>query len=271
MDCFYINLAAETTKRQELESLFKHCNPKNWLLHRFEAIDKAYVQKNSIRGNISDGAKGCFLSHKSLINKYINRTHPLFIVEDDIVFCAKTFEFIENIIQQLNDNHEWDIIHTDICIPTAGAMIDFYLAKKEVDQLNLIDLQDKIYASTAGYIINSKSLQKIYNLLDDVQSLDLPIDLYYRSLTHAGVLKSYVTLPFITSLSSKSTQTTIQHDNHAYTELVWHTYRKFIWLNSDKDLVDREIERIEQSGITKEAENLLRIVSGIFRADYQQK
>ena len=273
MDCFYINLAKDTTKRQDLELLFKTYNPDNWVLHRFEAIDKSYVNKYSIKGSISDGAKGCFLSHKNLIRNNINRTQPLIIFEDDVVFSLETFSFIESIIQQLNTNKEWDIIHTDICVPTAGAMIDFYLAKNNIppNQLSLINLEDKVYASTAGYIINSKSLQKVYNLLNNLESLDIPIDLYYRSLTHSGALKSYVTLPFITSLSSKSTQSNIQHDAHAYTELVWHTYRKFIWLRSDKNLVDRDIEKIEQSKIPTDAENLLRIVSGFFRSEYHKK
>jgi GR25 family glycosyltransferase involved in LPS biosynthesis len=273
MDCFYINLAADTAKRRELESLFEACAPKNWSLHRFEAVDKNDVRRNSIKGSINDGAKGCFLSHKNLIQNNINNTQPLLIIEDDIVFSPKTFVLIENIIQQLDINQQWDIIHTDICIPTAGAMIDFYLSKKNIsaNQLSLINLQDKVYASTAGYIINSKSLRKVYNLLDNLQSLDQPIDLYYRSLTHSGALNSYATLPFITSLSSRSTQTNIQQDAHAYTELVWHTYRKFIWLDSDRDLVNREIERIEKSEIPKDAEDLLRIVSGVFRRNYQTK
>mgnify|MGYP002135134769 CR=1 FL=1 len=210
---------------------------------------------------------------KNLIKKNINSPQPLLIIEDDIVFNSQTFVLIENIIQQLDSNQQWDIIHTDICIPTAGAMIDFYLSKQKipVNQLNLISLQDKFYASTAGYIINSKSLQKVYNLLNNLESLDQPIDLYYRSLTHSGVLNSFATLPFITSLSSRSTQTNIQQDAHSYTELVWHTYRKFMWLDSDKDLVNREIQRIEKSKIPQEAEDLLKIVSGVFRENYQPK
>lgn len=272
MDCFYINLASETIKRSELESLYRTCKPANWSLHRFEAIDKNYIQKESIKGIINDGAKGCFLSHKSIIKENLNNEHPLLILEDDAIFSSDTFLFIDNIIEKL-DTVEWDIIHTDICIPTAGAMIDLYLAKKSIsiNQLNLVNLEDKVYASTAGYIVNSKSLRKVYNLLDKLESLDLPIDLYYRSLTHNGMLKSYVTLPFITSLSSKSTQSSIQESTHAYTELVWHTYRKFMWLKSDISSIEKDINLIEQSKIPKDAENLLRILSGIFRENYQTK
>lgn len=273
MDCIYINLAADIDKRKDIESLFSAYGPSHWVLQRFEAIDKNYVQANSIKGNISDGAKGCFLSHKSLLHQNLGNNNPLLILEDDVVFTSQTFAVIDEILQQLAHNQSWDIIHTDICIPSPGAMIDFYMAKKDTppNKINLINLQDKFYASTAGYLINSKSIEKIFNLLNSAECIDQPIDLFYRTLTHAGVINSYVTLPFITSLSSKSKQTNIQTNEHAYTELVWHTYRKFIWLSPDQNLVQDEILKIEKSEISKEDENLMRIVSGAFRAGYQEK
>lgn len=69
MNCYYINLASETEKRIQLEKNFSEHNTLNWPLQRFEAVDKDFVQENSIKGLLSDGAKGCFLksspSHQS--------------------------------------------------------------------------------------------------------------------------------------------------------------------------------------------------------------
>ena len=273
MDCHYINLASDTAKRAELEALFEACQPKGWSLQRFEAIDKEYVQAHAIAGQISDGAKGCFLSHQHLLSQHLDTTRPLFIIEDDAVFTANTFELIEQIVDKMDPQAEWDIIHTDICVPSPGAMIDFYLAKKSTaaDQLSLVNLKEKFYGSTAAYIVNPKSVRKIFNLLRYSGPLDEPIDLFYRFLTHSGILQSYVTVPFITSLSNRSTQTNIQKSDDAYTELIWHTYRKFIWMNPDAHIVQQGIESIEQHELNPEAEQLLQIISGFFRSAYKEK
>ena len=273
MDCHYINLASDTAKRAELEALFLACHPKGWSLHRFEAIDKQYVQAHAIAGQISDGAKGCFLSHQHLLGQHLDTTQPLFIVEDDVVFTVRTFELIGQIVEKMDPQAEWDIIHTDICVPSPGAMIDFYLAKKSTssDQLSLVNLKDKFYASTAAYIVNPKSVRKIFNLLSHSGPIDQPIDLFYRFLTHSGILNSYVTVPFITSLSNRSTQTNIQTSDDAYTELIWHTYRKFIWMNPNTDIVNQGIADIERHELSTEGQRLLQIISGFFRTAYKEK
>ena len=273
MDCHYINLASDTAKRKELETLFEACTPKGWTLQRFEAIDKQFVLSHDISGQISDGAKGCFLSHQHLLGQHLETQQPLFIVEDDVVFTARTFELIDQIVDKMDPQAEWDIIHTDICVPSPGAMIDFYLAKKSTaaDQLSLVNLKDKFYASTAAYIVNPKSVRKIFNLLSHSGPLDQPIDLFYRFLTHSGILQSYVTVPFITSLSNRSTQTNIQKSDDAYTELIWHTYRKFSWINPSENAVKQGIEGIEQHALDPEANQLLKIISGFFRTAYKEK
>ena len=273
MHCHYINLASEARKKSELESLFARCSPSHWTLNRFEAVNKNYVNEHDISGAISDGAKGCYLSHQSLIAQNLDSKSPILIIEDDVVFSEQTFTLIDKIIESIDPNVEWDIIHTDICVPTPGAMIDFFLHKRNTKdgRLSLIDLRDKTYASTAGYIVNHKSLSKVHVLLSEPRQLNMPIDIYYRSLTHSGLLKSYVAFPFITSLSSRSTETNIQADEHAYTELIWHTYRKFMWLKPDNELVSNCIQQIKKSPIDKDAIKLLDIVSGFFRTAYRSK
>lgn len=273
MECHYINLEKDVVKNDELRNLFKKNAPDNWVLKRFNAIDKKYVEDNNIQGLISNGAKGCYLSHLLLMSENINSRNPLLILEDDVIFSKNTFLIIEKLINSINDNIEWDLIHTDICVPTPGAMMDFYLQKKSMNkgQISLIDLSDKIYASTAAYIINHKSIAKIHRLLSEQYTLDIPIDIYLRKLTHNGLIKSFVSLPFITTLAKTSSESNIQLNEHAYTELIWHTYRKFIWLEADQDSVQSSIQKIMKSPIDKDARNLIALISGFFRKDYRNK
>lgn len=273
MECHYINLEKDVIKNDELRNLFKKNAPDNWVLKRFNAIDKKYVEENNIQGQISNGAKGCYLSHVLLMSDNVNSKNPLLILEDDVIFSKNTFLIIDKLINSINESIEWDLIHTDICVPTPGAMIDFYLQKKSMTrgQVSLIDLSDKIYASTAAYIINHKSIGKIHKLLSEQTSLDVPIDIYLRMLTHSGLIKSFVSLPFITSLAKTSSESNIQVNEHAYTELLWHTYRKFTWLEADHDSIKPSIQKIMKSPIDEDESNLVALISGFFRKDYKNK
>lgn len=273
MNCFYINLEKDKEKRKNIEALFGQYAPKGWQLIRFNAIDKEYVEKNNILGTISSGAKGCYLSHLALISKNIDTDKPLFVIEDDVIFSKSTFIAIEKIISSVDTNLNWDIIHTDICVPSPGAMIDFYIHKKKMnsDQLTLVDLSDKTYASTTGYIVNPKSLKKLEKLLAEPIHFNLPIDIYLRTLTHSRLLRSFVVFPFITSLSNKSTNSNIQIDEHAYTELIWHTFRKMIWIEPNAREISECIDKIKKSELQSDASILLDIVSGFFREKYIEK
>jgi GR25 family glycosyltransferase involved in LPS biosynthesis len=232
MNCHYINLSFEHEKRHLIEANFHQFNSKKWVLNRFEAIDKNFFQTNQVKGQLSDGAKGCFLSHRALMNQHIKSDSHLYIVEDDVVFCNKTQHLVEKVTSL--DSMDWDMLFTDVCIPQAPQMMTLYQLKQECtkeDQLRVLDLAQMNFASTAAYIVNKKSIAKVAALLNAPDELNIPIDLYYRSLVHSGELKAFVTFPFLTSLSSRSEDSNIQTAQHAYTELVWHSFRKLIWMD----------------------------------------
>jgi len=57
-----------------------------------------------------------------------------------------------------------------------------------------------VFAGSTAYLVNAKSRQKIYDLLDAVQEIDIPYDLYLRHLVHSSALKGFSLFPFVTSL-----------------------------------------------------------------------
>jgi GR25 family glycosyltransferase involved in LPS biosynthesis len=269
MDCYYINLASETEKRAQLEKNFAQHNTLNWALQRFDALDKNFVQKNNIQGQLSDGAKGCFLSHRQLINQNIGNDAHLFIVEDDIVFCSKTQTMLQKIVN--TPDFEWDFLYTDICVPDAGAMIDLFHQKQQClksDQLRILDLAEMNFASTAAYIVNQRSIAKLAQILNTIQQLDTPIDLTYRALVHSGQLKAFVTFPFLTSLSSHSEDSNIQVQAHAYTEAVWHGFRKLIWMDGCPQDIQPNLKQIEAGKFTAEAQALMSLLGGTLTENY---
>jgi GR25 family glycosyltransferase involved in LPS biosynthesis len=272
MDCYYINLACETEKRLLLEKNFEQHNTLNWSLQRFEALDKIFVVDNKVQGQLSEGAKGCFLSHRELINQKVDSASHLFIVEDDIVFCSKTQNILQKIIE--TPDFEWDLLYTDICVPNVSAMIDLFHLKQEclkTDQLRILDLAEMNFASTAAYIVNKKSTRKVATILNAMQHLDTPIDLTYRALVHSGQLKAYVAFPFLTSLSSRSEDSNIQIEAHAYTEAVWHGFRKLIWMDGNVEDIQNNLRQIEAGTFSAEAKALSMLLGGTLSKNYSVK
>jgi GR25 family glycosyltransferase involved in LPS biosynthesis len=269
MNCHYINLSFEHEKRHLIEANFHQFNSKKWVLNRFEAIDKNFVQTNQVKGQISDGAKGCFLSHRALMNQHIQSDSHLYIVEDDVVFCNKTQHLVEKVTSL--DSMDWDMLYTDVCIPQASQMMTLYQLKQECtkeDQLRVLDLAQMNFASTAAYIVNKKSIAKVAALLNAPDELNIPIDLYYRSLVHSGELKAFVTFPFLTSLSSRSEDSNIQTAQHAYTELVWHSFRKLIWMDGKTADIQRNLDLLEQGFFTSESRAFATILASTFSNDF---
>ncbi len=272
MDCYYINLASETEKRVQLEKNFSEHNTLNWSLQRFEAVDKDFVQKNNVQGLLSDGAKGCFLSHRQVINQNIDSDAHLFIFEDDIVFCKKTQTMLQKITA--TPDFDWDLLYTDICVPNASGMLDLFKLKQEClknDQLRILDLAEMNFASTAAYIVNKKSTRKVATMLNAMQQLDTPIDLTYRALVHSGQLKAYVVFPFLTSLSSRSEDSNIQSEAHAYTEAVWHGFRKLIWMDGHVQDIQNNIRQIEAGTFSEDAKALRTLLGGTLSENYSVK
>lgn len=272
MDCYYINLASETEKRVQLEKNFSEHNTLNWSLQRFEAIDRTYVQKNLIGGDLTDAEKGCFLSHQKVLRESKANDRHIFIMEDDIVFSNKTFGLIDRITKQ--ENFEWDIIYADICVPDIGFMLHLHKLKiecKKNDQLQIIDLKNHNFASAASYIVNKNSIAKIAKLLGALNELNVPIDIAYRNLIHSGDLKGYVVFPFLTSLSSLSENSQVQPKRHAFTEVVWHSFRKMIWIDGSTKSIKNNLEILEKGNLNEDAKALALIFSGFLASDFVSK
>lgn len=272
MDCYYINLASETEKRAQLEKNFAQHNTLNWPLHRFEALDRSYVRTHQVKGSLTDSEKGCFLSHQQVINLNTHGTDHVFIMEDDIVFSGKTLSLIQRItgLEQL----DWDILYTDVCVPDISFMLHLFHLKNECvanDQLQIVDLEKHNFASAAAYIINKKSIQKIANFLGSFDELNMPIDIVYRSLIQAGHLKGYVAFPFLTSLSSLSEDSRVQPKQHAYTEVVWHSFRKLMWMDGSINAIDQNLEILKKGRMSDEANALALIFSGFLSSDFISK
>ncbi len=234
MKSVFINLDRDIARRADIEQSFAAANPRNWTLERFPAVDIKYVTEHAIPGRITPAEKGCFLSHKHIMMQNAHQTESFFITEDDAVFSPNTHRIIEDLLQKIEGAAEWDLLFTDIGIPAISVMVDVLnmtqnlFKKGSIELVNLAQL-GSFFGSTA-YVINHKSIPKILKLMGD-DPLDLPYDLFLRSMIYKGMINAYVTVPFITTVSDGGLSSSIQATEHAKTDLVWNLFRKMVWLN----------------------------------------
>ncbi len=67
---------------------------------------------------------------------------------------------------------------------------------------NVIDLAGLLFATTSSYLVNAKSIRKLYNIYtkEITNSPRVPIDLLIRAKAAQGVIKVGCIFPFITSI-----------------------------------------------------------------------
>ena len=233
MRCVYINLDRDIARLNTIEQSFAAANAENWALERFPAVDIKYVVDHAIPGRIAPAEKGCFLSHKHIMMQNKDCPESIFITEDDAVFSPNTHRIIEDLLKKIEGAAEWDLLFTDIGIPAIGVMADMLKMTQDVFNKGTIELvnlaQLSAFFGSTAYVINHRSIPKILKLMGD-GALDLPYDLFLRSMIHKGMINAYVTVPFITTVSDDGLSSSIQGSEHAKTDLVWNLFRKMVWL-----------------------------------------
>ena len=133
MRCVYINLAQALERRESLEKNFYSLAPDNWSIERFNAIDKDFVFETKTSGKLRPGAKACFMSHAKVIRESKNADGHILILEDDAQFGPSSFSVIDSFIRE--DSHpQWDILFTDVGIPSPSVMIDLLKARRELEK-----------------------------------------------------------------------------------------------------------------------------------------
>jgi GR25 family glycosyltransferase involved in LPS biosynthesis len=248
MDCIYINLNSATERRLKFESNFEARKTPNWTLSRFAAIDTDTVKNNNVAGECSPAEKGCFLSHKVIIESNLAHDKSIFILEDDASFGVRTCNLIDGILAQ-NRNLDWDILFTDVCIPHLTTMMDLLKFRRELTakkiEVAFMKLSKTNFNGSTAYIVNAKSKQKLFDQLNYATELNIPYDLYLRSLIHISALKGYSLFPFVTSLSDFSDISQVKLPGANRDELTWNMFRKMIWLERNLASCTSALESIK--------------------------
>src|SRR6185436_6057022 len=102
-------LESETRRRESLELNFAERKSSSWNLTRLAAVDREDVRREAIPGRLTDGEKGCFLSHKKALRFARNFPSHALIVEDDAFFGRNSCKIIQAAAPTLPED-SWDLI-----------------------------------------------------------------------------------------------------------------------------------------------------------------
>ena len=275
MRCLYINLAAQTDRRAFLERNFATHAPSEWQLQPISAVEPQYVHSHAVSGKLRDSEKACLLSHTAAIAESMQCDGHVMIVEDDVLFGPSSCLVIEEALQILGDT-AWDILFTDVCIPSTHSMIDLFELRRSLlanSQLNLLPLQHYIFAGSTAYIVHESAKEKILTMLRAVAQFDLPYDLLLRQWIHDARLKGYVIYPFATSLSSHAESSQIQPGETEATDAAWNAFRRLVWFDAEQCPEDpvRSIGRIDPSYYDPMTTDFAQILRVMLAADFKIK
>ena len=264
MKCFYINLDGQQDRKNTIEESFSKHKSAGWHLTRFPAFYPQHEKVKAIAGKIRDSEKGCFLSHRAIIENHVNSFEPIMVLEDDALFGEKSFKFIENFFQQWSSRHDWDVVFTDVAIIQPEKMVELFNVKKKMaasHQCKVIDLKSIVFAGATSYILSVSGIQKLNDIFRSYASLDEPYDLFLRNLIWTGKLKGFMLFPFVTTLSEQAANSQIQPAETALTDLVWNTYRRLMWMDANVDDFAEAAKTIKDGLYDQESELLSVIVA----------
>jgi GR25 family glycosyltransferase involved in LPS biosynthesis len=280
MKVCFINLDSAAERRDYLEKNFAQYNKNGWRLERFPAITNHRLAEYDFPfSRIRDVEACCFLSHMEAITRNINLGDDLMMVEDDVSFGPTSQDIIEFVIRN-TPRDSWDIIFTDICVLEMNTMLDLYNLKRQLaGQVKLLDLvtfatspQVIKFAGSTAYIINRDRIGNLVERLTTNRDVTLPYDICLWKLILDKLVAAHVIFPFPTTLSPLGDSSQVQMEHTAVNNILWDTFRRLVWFDSDLSEAEKSIARIDESYIDDKAAHIMaRIIEGLIGKNFRQK
>jgi GR25 family glycosyltransferase involved in LPS biosynthesis len=262
MECVYLNMDHQVARRKLLEDNFAACKLPDWHLTRIPAVGIDEVARQGIPGRLREIEKAVILSHcKALAHVMLDPGHTL-ILEDDALLGPLSCERIQSAAGVFPEE-AWDLILTDVSIVEAHAMVRLFSVHRELAKSGeemLIPLRDFFFSGTSSFLVNRRFKSRMLQLLRSQPSMDLPIDLFLRELIAKGEVRAFFTFPFVTSLSGFGDDSQTQLKDTEVTDMVWNTFRRFMWLHRDIDSAIAPVEQLGADFVDAETQAFIKLV-----------
>ena len=273
MQILYINLASQNERREFVEKNFADCNYSGWKLNRVDATPASAMREEDVPGDLSWNEKACYRSHERAIRQAMDNGGHAFIVEDDVLFGQLSTRLIDGVVNGL-DPDSWDLLFTDIAITDPGTMLDLFRRKrhlKKTEGIVVENLAEYAFAGATAYVVNARSVRKVLALIEAQRQLDVPYDLLLRELAQKGALKVRFAFPFLTSISKYADQSQIQSGAIHIADVVWNSFRRFVWLEGDCAVSDQAMQAVIKDYDDKDVDSMLMILRVFLSEKFEYK
>ena len=237
---FYINLERDTLKRNGIEQNLTNIGLFDRYI-RFEAVDGARIA-GKYDSTLLAGELGCWLSHISILHNQINRRQHLHIIEDDALLHSGIAKLFSAFIAQ---TPKWDVLFTDFFVPK-----DIYLFKylhemlleyKRTGGIKIFRLDNIPFTCATSYFVHKDSIRKLYKLVCCCGSDNIPFDLKLRGAVNNGELIAYATMPFFSTLSESSQDSSIR--SYDVSRRAFDLYRRSFYIGADQNYLSEMMDR----------------------------
>lgn len=254
MDIYYINLDESTERRVAIEKNLRQTETSKFSLHRVSAFDRNYVNQQGILGSIRDTEKACFLSHIKAIEMSVQKNGYALIIEDDIYLGNKSLSKLIDLIDSLT--FEVDLLFAEICVSSLQSMFQLYSLKQQYSKIRTVQILKTSlfdFAGATAYVLNQNSKLKLLNYLKKISIFNSPYDLVLKKLIIENAISSGFTFPFVATLNSHSLNTGIQLPADELPNVVYHAFRKLMYLEEDSvGRASEDLQRINKDFYSQE-------------------
>jgi GR25 family glycosyltransferase involved in LPS biosynthesis len=192
----YLNMERAQQRRAHMEAMLKGAGVAD-RYRRVEAIDGTTLDPSWEKTKA--GAKGCYLSHVTVLKQAAAFDGITHIVEDDVLLTSAVVQFLESAFAA-ESLVQFDIVFLSLWVdyPNLPGLVSQRRAIP-AGIFRAFDIRLARISSTDSYIVNRQSAGKLVRLLEIVGPTK-PVDNMLQYMAQLGEVKAGFVLPFVTAI-----------------------------------------------------------------------
>lgn len=259
----YINLQESTGRRAAMQA---HLATLGLESHypRFDAL-RGTDAPERLQSPLSHGHLGCWLSHRALWERAarLPDDDALHILEDDARLHASCRPLLLDLVARQPD---WDLVFTDVFwhpppnptqwVPLRNA-VNTYRNRRE---FTVMPLRGWRFTGLTSYVVRPRGARRLLEHLQGRWSEGRTVDVLIDELVQQSSVRGLVVLPFVSTLSAESDQSTTGDQGPALRSITG--FRRALYCEADVHAIRRQVLR---AGADGETEPLLDVYLAMLR------
>lgn len=227
----FINLDRAPERRAALEAALGAAAPP-YPFTRFAAVDgQARPGRPPALGT---GQYGCWLSHLAVLEQSLSAPEHLHVLEDDAVVSG-AIALVPQLISLLDSDTggDWDLLYLDATVVEAAdmyRMFDWCESARRKGEVKVCKVPaDFTVYGMLSYVVNGRRKARLLDILSRHLHTGKPVDNVLAGGIRNGLLKAYLTAPFLTSGNDLSLTSQISRSEENFA--AWLLFRRLCYVD----------------------------------------